>query len=41
MLFIVLVIFALKISGREDDFLSWWERDKDLPEGWTAGFIAD
>ena len=41
MLFIVLVIFALKISGREDEFLSWWERDRDLPEGWTAGFIAD
>ena len=41
MLFIVLVIFALKISGREDEFLSWWERDQDLPEGWTAGFIAD
>ena len=41
MLFIVLVIFALKISGKEDDFLSWWERDQDLPGGWTAGFIAD
>ncbi len=41
MLFIVLVIFALKTSGREDEFLSWWERDRDLPEGWTAGFIAD
>lgn len=41
MLFIVSVIFALMISGRKDDFLSWWERDKDLPGGWTAGFIAD
>ncbi|CAF9925778.1 MAG: hypothetical protein ALECFALPRED_003213 [Alectoria fallacina] len=41
MLVIVLVIFALTISDKRDDFLSWWERDKDLPGGWTAGFIAD
>ena len=39
MLAILLPVFWLKISGREDEFLPYWEKYGDAPGGWTEIFF--
>ena len=39
MLAILLPVFGLKISGREDEFLPYWEKYGDAPGGWTKIFF--
>ena len=38
-LVILLPVFGLKISGREDEFLPYWEKYGDASEGWTKIFL--
>lgn len=39
MLAILLPVFGLKISGREDEFLPYWEKYGGAPGGWTKIFF--
>ena len=39
MLAVLLPVFGLKISGREDEFLPYWEKYGDAPGGWTKIFL--